>query len=366
MQKKSLKCEQRTANSIYYSLKIFLKRYRLTYVPLHFINELRIIITQIIFSLFYTIILLPYFIIRNLLYDDIIFGQTCSRLVIHSNTSNYGNWGDGLSCSFVEYVTGKKVVVCNFLGSHHGASLIPIKRYSLIGSIISFYSLRNSIVYGTGIMTAEDAVWDKPQKIISVRGPLTRKALLRKGINCPEKYGDPALLLPLFYSPKSSKRSGITLIPNLLTIAYEGNSIPSIKQLTEKYHCEMLSMTDYDKWTDIIDRIASSSFIISESLHGLITAETYGIPSVWVELTDHKGYINNNDWCFKYLDFYESIGKYGMSSIKLYEGFNFDDILREKDKWQPGKINYAELLSLFPFEIKPEFLPRIKKFLPNN
>ena len=59
-------------------------------------------------------------------------------------------------------------------------------------------------------------------------------------------------------------------------------------------------MAKYEEWTDIIDSIAGSEFVVSESLHGLIVAEAYGVPSVWVELTEHPDW-----WSFKYNDFYE-------------------------------------------------------------
>ena len=39
-----------------------------------------------------------------------------------------------------------------------------------------------------------------PYKIISVRGPLSRKKILDFGIECPEKYGDPLILLPCMYN----------------------------------------------------------------------------------------------------------------------------------------------------------------------
>ena len=124
-------------------------------------------------------------------------------------------------------------------------------------------------------------------------------------------------------------------------------------------------MTSYDKWTDIIDEIAGSVFVMSESLHGLIVSETYNVPCLWVEFSDLRmGFFHsNNDWNFKFRDFYESIGKHNMSSLKLYEGVNFPELLTAKDEWKPGNINYDDLLQQFPFEIKSEFYRRIKDFL---
>ena len=234
--------------------------------------------------------------------------------------------------------------------------------YSLIGSILGSYPLKNAIVYGTGLMSAQRAanIRHKPRKIISVRGPRTRNALLAHGIDCPEIYGDPALLLPVFYVPASAKSNHISIVPHHASMEIP---CPAISELTKKYGCRLVDMRRYDKWTDVVDSIALSQFVISESLHGLIVAETYGVPCVWVELVDHSW---ADDWGFKFTDFYESIGKFSMKSMKLYENFSFDDIIREKDNWKQGKINYAEMLSLLPFEIKAEFLPCVKKFLPSS
>lgn len=125
----------------------------------------------------------------------------------------------------------------------------------------------------------------------------------------------------------------------------------------------MINMTKYENWTDIIDMIAGSSFVLAESLHGLIVAETYNIPCVWVEFVKHVPPKFNDDWNFKFYYFYESIGKHDMHSIKLYEGYDFDELMTLRDKWKPGNIDYEKLLEYFPFEIKPEFKSQITEFL---
>lgn len=54
----------------------------------------------------------------------------------------------------------------------------------------------------------------------------------------------------------------------------------------------------------VIDEIIKSKLVISSSLHGIILAETYGIPAIL---------LNNGD-LFKYMDWYESTGR---SDIKV-------------------------------------------------
>lgn len=255
------------------------------------------------------------------------------RLVPH-------NWGDDINILLFEHITKKHVLS------------IPITRddikitgnyYSLIGSILSFYNLDNKIVYGSGLINPDDKICGTPKRIISVRGPKTRSALVSKGYECPEKYGDPALLLPVFYQPQRFKSNQGCLIVNMGTSDID-NVV--IHKLREKLDIKIVSMTTYNLWTDVIDEIVNSSFVISESLHGLIVAETYGIPNVWVELQNHPKY-----WDFKFNDYYESIGKLEQI-IKLQENIDIDLINRKKNEWVKANINYNQLLSYFPFEIK--------------
>lgn len=249
------------------------------------------------------------------------------------------NWGDDLNKYLFEYVTKKKVIN------------MPVDRlsfeideaYSLIGSILSFYGLDNKIIYGTGLMNPESSVVGKPRKIISVRGPKTREYLIGRGYDCPESYGDPALMLPLFYSPQFRKLGQGCIITNMGTSIEE---MYGLKTFCAQYNLKLISLTNYNNWTDVIDSIVSSDFVISESLHGLIVAETYGIPNVWVELKNHPDY-----WNFKFYDYYESIQK-KEKIIKLQNQSSLDEVFFKIQMWNKGKIDYQNLLNLFPFEIK--------------
>lgn len=251
------------------------------------------------------------------------------------------NWGDDINKYLFEYITHKHLFNIPFTGKN----ITPVKNtYSLIGSILNFYDLNNKIIYGSGIMDPQMDVVGVPDKVISVRGPKTRNILLSKGIACPPNFGDPALLLPVFYKGKRMKSNKVGFIINMGTI----NPDKIISQLGEKYELTMISMTDYDVWTDIVDQILNCKFILSESLHGLIIAETYGIPNVWVECQPHPSY-----WNFKFEDYYESIEK-EESIIKLHHGICFDEIDKKISYWKKGKIDYRYLMSLFPFNVACE------------
>ena len=58
-----------------------------------------------------------------------------------------------------------------------------------------------------------------------------------------------------------------------------------------------MSTTDYKF---VINEIVKSKLVISSSLHGIILAETYGIPAIL---------LNSGGDLFKYMDWYESTGR---------------------------------------------------------
>lgn len=253
------------------------------------------------------------------------------------------NWGDDLNKYFISNIIKERIVFVPF------EKLLRSKRsthYELIGSIIGFYDLNDKIIWGSGIMKPEDKIRGIPKKVISVRGPKTREILLDNGIECPERYGDPALILPLFYDKKVKRDNCIAIIPNM------GTNIKNVKKwiknsgFNEKV--KIIDMRKYKKWTDIIDEIRSSKYVISESLHGLIVAETYNIPNIWVEFMQHGKY-----WNFKFQDYYLSIGKENMDSLKLYtENINLNDIINIVHSWEKGYIDYNTILDSIPFTVK--------------
>ena len=83
-----------------------------------------------------------------------------------------------------------------------------------IGSILNlhFMSSKDNVVWGSGARDAGLPMNGFPKKICAVRGKLTREYLQKRGIDCPEIYGDPVLLLPLVYRPVRKKRHKIGII----------------------------------------------------------------------------------------------------------------------------------------------------------
>ena len=207
------------------------------------------------------------------------------------------NWGDDINVFLIELMTGKRVVIRNQSIYHNRCYKGPI--YSCIGSIIGWYDTPNTIIWGSGVIKQDTPLKQIPKQIYSVRGEKSREYLTNLGIKCPCKYGDPALLISKYYHPQPlSKRYKLGVIPHYIDL---DNSI--INTFLYKHNDVLLiDLTNYKKWTDIPDQIASCDCIVSSSLHGLIVADSYSIPNVWVSFSNQ---LVGGD--FKFLDYFSSV-----------------------------------------------------------
>lgn len=172
-----------------------------------------------------------------------------------------------------------------------------------VGSIIQFIG-QDCVVYGSGFLFK----WAKTQfarkkirlDIRAVRGPITREILMELGYDVPQVYGDPAILLPLFYNPIVEKKYDYIVIPHESHYKkYQNVSFPVLSTLT-------------NDWEMFIKEIKASKLVISSSLHGIIIAEAYGIQAVFLDETE------NHDQT-KYDDYYYSTGRYNYVKGKTVE-----------------------------------------------
>ena len=180
------------------------------------------------------------------------------------------NYGDALGPYLVEKISGKKPVLTPKTGNG--------KVHLVIGSIInSAGTTPNCIVWGCGVIHSAHTA-QKGATFHAVRGPYTRKSLLRTGHQCPEVYGDPALLLPRYYQPKVEKEYELGIIPHYVDYDRVKNEV------TDK----SINVIDF-RHPDIeatTDEIFKCKRIISSSLHGIIVSQSYDIPAVWVMLSN--------------------------------------------------------------------------------
>jgi len=256
---------------------------------------------------------------------------------VEQGVCTHRNWGDELNEHIIIYLTNKKAVILPHCRLDH---ILRIDSYLCIGSILTIFDLNHTIVWGAGVINhnAVEELRGTPVKICAVRGPKTKYELEKKGIKCPEIYGDPALLMPRFYQPSIRKHYSMGIIPHWGDMCKE-----NVKRLMSDPRVKLIKAQGYETWTDFIDEICSCDFIISSSLHGLIIAEAYGIPSQWVEFGSY-----DDGWEFKYHDFYESIGKMNEEPLYIDNQTSYEILMDKKKEWKKGSIDLDQLMAACP------------------
>lgn len=208
------------------------------------------------------------------------------------------------------------------------------------------------IVWGTGFMYAYDDYskmnFIRPAKILAVRGELTRKAcekITGKKIKCVT--ADPGILAPFLLDKMPEKKYKIGIIPHFREYEVE-EYLEQYKKIGSKYNNSVIINLGEEP-TEVLKKIASCETIMSTSLHGLIFADSLGVPSLWCEFTDKvigKGY--------KFRDYYSAYGltaePFDLHSEKLP---TVEDIKNNyKIKHSDVIRKQEQLIKCFPYQNK--------------
>lgn len=241
------------------------------------------------------------------------------------------NLGDSLSFVVVDWMLSKRGLTAN---------QEVRKKYFLntIGSNV-FSSYQNTVVWGSGC-GAGGELYSRLNRMLSmypfrkldvraVRGPKTREMLLKYGHKCPPVYGDPAILMPLIYTPSQSvKKHDVLVIPQFL-------NENEIRQKYSGYYMESMNTNDYKR---VVDAIVSSEKVLTSSLHGIILAEAYGVPAVYFKTLKKT---------FKFEDYYASTGR---NDVVLSESFE-EALMQEPPKLPDLSDLQKGLIESFPYDL---------------
>jgi pyruvyltransferase len=242
--------------------------------------------------------------------------------------SKISNFGDHLSLILVERIVQTPVQPCH-IRFPNSIKLLAI------GSILSA-AANGDIVWGSGVNGKNLALsyyHFTHLDVRAVRGPLTRQFLMEKfHIKVPEIYGDPALLFPYFF-PEFEKAQFPSYHYLIIPHYSEEKLFPK-----ELFGNHVVYPTE--PWDVVIRKILNSQFVISSSLHGIIIAEAYGIPSRLLRVT-------KNEPLFKYQDYY-----LGTNRPHFQFATSVEEALRMGGE-SPFKCDLEALYQAFPFEFWP-------------
>jgi pyruvyltransferase len=241
------------------------------------------------------------------------------------------NFGDALSPILLEALSGREVVnssrIVNFARK-------PV--YHAIGSILSRVTSSKAVVWGSGFVDSRCVLEKRPWKVAAVRGPHSRRKLSELDVECPEVYGDPALLCPLIFKPGSTKLYPLGIVPH-----YVDQSSSLLMKLRTNPGVSIIDVTRAVE--DVVQKIIECEVIASSSLHGLIVADAYGIPSIWIKMSNK---VEGDD--FKYHDYFLSVGRHNVTPLSVNESTTPEEILGHKEDYRIC-IDLGKLLESAPF-----------------
>jgi pyruvyltransferase len=189
---------------------------------------------------------------------------------------NDRNWGDALNEYLVERLTGRQV-----RSSRYYLKPDRCEKFSVIGSVLGLGQPQGTVVWGAGFLKRADRLPGPPKRVVAVRGPLTAGKLQEEGVDIDGVvFGDPAVLMPLLYRPVLRSRYRLGVVPH-----YADTGSRAIDRLRSRD--DVLIIDVGSGIEDFVDQLISCDVIASSALHGLIAADAYGLPRVWLKLSDH-------------------------------------------------------------------------------
>lgn len=237
------------------------------------------------------------------------------------------NWGDFVNPFLLKQLSDKKVISVKRIFNISDKEVL----YG-IGSILK-NDLKNSIIWGSGFIKPPlNKKIIAPNKILALRGKLTAAVFEKQGIVHDHIYGDPALLFPEIYKPKKNIKFKLGIIPHYTEV---DKFLSSEFLIKNKDICIISPMVKDNNFLDIIDKIHQCENIMSSSLHGLILADSYQLPSLRFKFK--KNNIIGGD--FKFDDYYSGVG-INTHYTHTFENVNHLDIDEILEKAELKKLNF--------------------------
>jgi len=289
---------------------------------------------------------------------------------------DYLNIGDALSAVMVALLAGRDI------------ERVPSKSNSLrmacVGTIGHGFAGGEVWFWGTGA-----SPWKNPSAprkdwqsfsgagengftVTATRGPLSEHLLTGKPEGAVGVYGDPVWLLPRFYAPVPVKKWKLGVIVHLSELA-DRDPETHVKSELQRYsipeslkdHIHLINTVTPISMTSIkdkIDEILACDRIVSTSLHGMVFAESYGIPCLHFPLHGPEQGLHvrdldaNCDLDLRIIDLYRGLG---MTELPVYAQdrnhvTDWDDLMAAIDSaWVPKTFNAQALLDAFPLDLAP-------------
>ncbi len=295
--------------------------------------------------------------------------------VSKTSSQNYLNLGDALSPIMVSFLSGLPV--------RHVAAKSEQTRLAAVGTIGHMFQGGDVSFWGTGTSphlnpnqsAAEKVAYTRPRDtritVYATRGPFTRRVLMPEATT-PGVYGDPLWLLPRFHSAPVEKKYELGVILHLSELCdrdYQAHP----KQDHTRYEMgpsdsgtvrliNTVTAPSVQALRERLDEILSCKRIVSTSLHGMVFAESYGIPCLYFSPRASQAGVGRLDLSvedgidLRFNDLYRGLGQ---TSLDVWyqprrQNTNWDALIQAIDQtWYPKTLDEEALIDAFPLAISP-------------
>jgi hypothetical protein len=124
-------------------------------------------------------------------------------------------------------------------------------------------------VWGTGLMVPRIPKWPQRVHVHAVRGYLTAKEM-----DFESTVGDPGILASLLIPKPRNNEAAVGFVPHFVDVELVSKRLP--------IPANWRVVNPARPVDQVLADIAASDLIVSSSLHGLITADSFGIPCAWL------------------------------------------------------------------------------------
>ena len=220
--------------------------------------------------------------------------------------------------------------------------------YVLGGSVLN-HAGPHTICWGAGLASLRDEVHPDAD-IRSFRGPLSRTIAMASGNMGPEIYGDSSMIAPDLLS---TRRNGKPLRQPLHKLGVIPHYVDM--QRTWAWHQDAQDtggvklINVFAPVEEFIEEVNSCTRIVSSSLHGLVFAHAYGIPALWVKISDSIGGDGS-----KYRDHLMAMGMDVYAPVDCRSGFpTVGELCNRVDALGPvPEFDRAPLWAAMPEELR--------------
>lgn len=294
---------------------------------------------------------------------------------VHSIDANSGlcNLGDAASAVLVAAISGRQVTRRAFHSN--------FRRIVSIGTIGNVQSAGAIHVWGTGFDRLYSAhhgyrrpfepLPEVEYNIHAVRGPYSRSLLLQYGIPTPAFYSDPAWFLPRILNPPRQIKHELGVIAHMSDLAsprltaemrvgvrrYSGGSVEGVHVISTWHE------PSWQGFQDKLVEILSCRRIISRSFHGMLLADAYRIPCLFMA-SDTKGLRSFpieggfGQVDHRFADAYRGMGRSRLQGFGLPIGEEspWENVIKAVDEsWEPVDFSGEGLFEAFPLDAAVSF-----------